>query len=288
MKGKTMSRKIMAEGKRGFVGSIILFFAVLINMFALILLMILNPVIRGLSDESVSRFFKNSDLAAFDVSEFVDEDESYRLDEYIADEDSLSIYLMPLSRNERLEIIDKVLNNDNFKGYVAGKATGLKNYYMFGGDPVKIDRDETIEVVRGASEGFADIISDAFGESEFDKFNTQINSNKMSSSLNLKNIRIYLIGAIILCIALIFFVWRDKLYMALHTIGKNFFVAGIFGFIIIIIGKIYYSEALLVIEKLIYGLGKYYLIENIALAVIGAVLLAISGFFRRMRISVSR
>lgn len=288
MEGKTMSMKRMAEGKRGFVGSIILFFAVLINMLALILLMILNPVIRGLSDESVSRFFKNLDLAAFDVSGFVDEDESYRLDEYIADEDSLSIYLMPLSRNERLEIIDKVLNNDNFKGYVAEKATGLKNYYMFGGDPVKIDRDETIEVVRGASEGFADIISDAFGESEFDKFNTQINSNKMSSSLNLKNIRIYLIGAIILCIALIFFVWRDKLYMALHTIGKNFFVAGIFGFIIIIIGKIYYSEALLVIEKLIYGLGKYYLIENIALAVIGAVLLAISGFFRRMRISVSR
>lgn len=288
MKGKTMSRKIMAEGKRGFVGSIILFFAVLINMFALILLMILNPVIRGLSDESVSRFFKNSDLAAFDVSEFVDEDESYRLDEYIADEDSLSIYLMPLSRNERLEIIDKVLNNDNFKEYVAGKATGLKNYYMFGGAPVKIDRDETIEVVRGASEGFADIISDAFGESEFDKFNTQINSNKMSSSLNLKNIRIYLIGAIILCIAIIFFVWRDKLYMALHTIGKNFLVVGIFGFIIIIIGKIYYSEAILVIEKLIYGLGKYYLIENIVLAVIGAVLLAISGFFRRMHISVAR
>ena len=99
MKGKTMSMKRMAEGKRGFVGSIILFFAVLINMLALILLMILNPVIRGLSDESVSRFFKNSDLAAFDVSEFVDEEESYRLDEYIADEDSLSIYLMPLSRN---------------------------------------------------------------------------------------------------------------------------------------------------------------------------------------------
>ncbi len=278
----------MAEGKRGFVGSIILFFAVLINMFALILLMILNPVIRGLSDESVSRFFKNSDLAAFDVSEFVDEDESYRLDEYIADEDSLSIYLMPLSRNERLEIIDKVLNNDNFKGYVAEKATGLKNYYMFGGDPVEIDRDETIEVVRGASEGFADIISDAFGESEFDKFNTQIKRNEMQSSLNLKNIRIYLIGAIILCTAIIFFVWRDKLYMALHTIGKNFLVAGIFGFIIIIIGKIYYSEALLVIEKLIYGLGKYYLIENIAIAVIGAVLLAICGFLRRMSISVSR
>ncbi len=288
MKGKTMSRKIMAEGKRGFVGSIILFFAVLINMFALILLVILNPVIRGLSDESVSRFFKNSDLAAFDVSEFVDEDESYRLDEYIADEDSLSIYLMPLSRNERLEIIDKVLNNDNFKGYVAEKATGLKNYYMFGGDPVEIDRDETIEVVRGASEGFADIISDAFGESEFDKFNTQIKRNEMQSSLNLKNIRIYLIGAIILCTAIIFFVWRDKLYMALHTIGKNFLVAGIFGFIIIIIGKIYYSEALLVIEKLIYGLGKYYLIENIAIAVIGAVLLAICGFLRRMSISVSR
>jgi hypothetical protein len=288
MKGKTMSRKIMAEGKRGFVGSIILFFAVLINMFALILLMILNPVIRGLSDESVSRFFKNSDLAAFDVSEFVDEDESYRLDEYIADEDSLSIYLMPLSRNERLEIIDKVLNNDNFKGYVAEKATGLKNYYMFGGDPVEIDRDETIEVIRGASEGFADIISDAFGESEFDKFNTQIKRNEMQSSLNLKNIRIYLIGAIILCTAIIFFVWRDKLYMALHTIGKNFLVAGIFGFIIIIIGKIYYSEALLVIEKLIYGLGKYYLIENIAIAVIGAVLLAICGFLRRMSISVSR
>lgn len=284
MKGKTMSMKRRAEGKRGFVGSIILFFAVLINMLALILLMILNPVIRGLSDESVSRFFKNSDLAAFDVSEFVDEEESYRLDEYIADEDSLSIYLMSLSRNERLEIIDKVLNNDNFKGYVAEKATGLKNYYMFGGDPVKIDRDETIEVVRGASEGFADIISDAFGESEFDKFNTQINRNEMPFSLDLKDIRIYLIGAIILCTALIFFVWRDKLYMALHTIGKNFLVAGIFGFIIIVIGKIYYSEALLVIEKLIYGLGKYYLIENIALAVIGAVLLAISGFFRRMRI----
>ncbi len=278
----------MAEGKRGFVGSIILFFAVLTNMLALILLVILNPVIRGLSDESVSRFFKNSDLAAFDVSEFVDEDESYRLDEYIADEDSLSIYLMTLSRNERLEIIDKVLNNDNFKGYVAEKATGLKNYYMFGGDPVNIDRDETIEVVRGASDGFADIISDAFGESEFDKFNTQINRNETSFSLNLKDIRIYLIGAIILCIALIFFVWRDKLYMALHTIGKNFLVAGIFGFIIIIIGKIYYSEELLVIEKLIYGLGKYYLIENIVIAVIGAVLLAICGFFRRMSISVSR
>lgn len=288
MEGKTMSMNKMAEGKRGFVGSIILFFAVLINMLSLILLMILNPVIRGLSDESVSRFFKNSDLAAFDVSEFVDEDESYRLDEYIADEDSLSIYLMPLSRNERLEIIDKVLNNDNFKGYVAEKATGLKNYYMFGGDPVKIDRDETIEVVRGASDGFADIISDAFGESEFDKFNTQIKRNEMQSSLNLKNIRIYLIGAIILCTALIFFVWRDKLYMALHTIGKNYLVAGIFGFTVIIIGKIYYIEALLVIEKLIYGLGKYYLIESIALAVIGAVLLAISGFFRRMRISVSR
>ena len=283
-----MSIRKMAEGKRGFVGSIVLFFAVLINMLALILLMILNPVIRGLSDESVSRFFKNSDLAAFDVSEFVDEDESYRLDEYIADEDSLSIYLMPLSRNERLEIIDKVLNNDNFKGYVAEKATGLKNYYMFGGDPVNIDRDETIEVVRGASEGFADIISDAFGESEFDKFNTQIKRNEMQSSLNLKNIRIYLIGAIILCTALIFFVWRDKLYMAMHTIGKNYLVAGIFGFTVIIIGKIYYSEALLVIEKLIYGLGKYYLIENIALAVIGAVLLAICGFFRRMSISVSR
>lgn len=239
---------------------------------------------NGLSDSNIRKMVLLSDLGGLDASIFTDEQETYRLDEYLSYFFLREISDDVISKERKVEVVNSVINRVDFRIFISDEINRAKAYLLYDDAKYSLDRASLLEYLSTDYAILNVAIQKGISSDDVSEFNKEIKNIKKSVKIGINTIYICSIIVMLVCAISILIIWIKKRYKAMTFIGMSVLIAGIISIAERIIAGIVFNKYLSSYESFAkYAFGTL-LIISISEAVIGVIMFVIGKVnYRKLR-----